>query len=703
MYITKLVIRNFRNFKNSSFVFKKGINTLIGENGSGKTNVFQAMRLLLDDTIPNRNRKLSVGDFSRAISDWKGHWIVIQSFFDEIGDSESEKLMAYATSKLEDPEKGSYTYLFRPKLEFRKALYELSNESENEKIVELLSSLSIDDYEFKCICRASVDLSDDENYKKYVGDFESLKFPDPDDKLYDELWGNTNAKFVIFDQISCTFIKALRDAVKELRYSKYSPLKKLLEGLESEVSDADLEAISNNVVELNESITSLETIKEVKREIESTILSSVGHSYSPSIDVKSEVPDELNSLFQSLALWVGDPNDDHKGYLDDLSLGGANLVYLSIKLLEYEQQKRKDKITHFLLIEEPEAHIHTHIQKTLFGKLKSDNTQVFVSTHSTHISSVSRISSVNILSSAKNTSEIYFPSTGLTKPVITKVERYLDAVRTNLLFAKGVILVEGDAEHILIPSMIKKCLGITLDEIGISVINVGSTGFDNIAVLFSSERIKKRCAIITDLDTSILDLDTPPDPKDTNEVKFYNRQKKSQEKGVARIKALDENFKSNEFVNYFLAHHTFEVELLFHENNNEAFLKIAKDTYSSKLEQINNELEDSEVSVYGRRSLRMANKLGKGWFAVELANTINNKFLIPGYIIEAIAFSAGNKFNEKLLKEMILFSLNHHEETDEILELKELVGKNEIKNVITKYKEVFESDDNLSKLLSFIA
>ena len=44
------------------------------------------------------------------------------------------------------------------------------------------------------------------------------------------------------------------------------------------------------------------------------------------------------------------------------------------------------------------AHIHTHIQKTLFESFKFKNTQVFVSTHSTQLSSVSKISSMNILS-----------------------------------------------------------------------------------------------------------------------------------------------------------------------------------------------------------------------------------------------------------------------------------------------------------------
>jgi putative ATP-dependent endonuclease of OLD family len=82
----------------------------------------------------------------------------------------------------------------------------------------------------------------------------------------------------------------------------------------------------------------------------------------------------------------------------------------------------------------------------------------------------------------------------------------LDAVRSNLLFAKSVILVEGDVEEILIPILIKLVLGVSVDELGISVINIRSTGFKNVAVLFHDLRIKKRCAIITDLDKAFFNI-----------------------------------------------------------------------------------------------------------------------------------------------------------------------------------------------------
>jgi len=46
MHITEIRIRNFRNFLKERFVLKPGVNTLIGENGSGKTNAWQKKLVL---------------------------------------------------------------------------------------------------------------------------------------------------------------------------------------------------------------------------------------------------------------------------------------------------------------------------------------------------------------------------------------------------------------------------------------------------------------------------------------------------------------------------------------------------------------------------------------------------------------------------------------------------------------------------------
>lgn len=58
MHISKLGLVNYGNFANSKVIFKKGTNTITGENGSGKTNLFHAIRLLLDNNMLRSTSRL---------------------------------------------------------------------------------------------------------------------------------------------------------------------------------------------------------------------------------------------------------------------------------------------------------------------------------------------------------------------------------------------------------------------------------------------------------------------------------------------------------------------------------------------------------------------------------------------------------------------------------------------------------------------
>ncbi|MEC8887664.1 MAG: AAA family ATPase [Pseudomonadota bacterium] len=58
MYISEFSLRNFRNFNKGKLKFNQGINTIIGENGSGKTNLLFALRILLDSVIPPKNKRI---------------------------------------------------------------------------------------------------------------------------------------------------------------------------------------------------------------------------------------------------------------------------------------------------------------------------------------------------------------------------------------------------------------------------------------------------------------------------------------------------------------------------------------------------------------------------------------------------------------------------------------------------------------------
>lgn len=704
MYISRLLIRNFRNFRNVSFDFKKGVNTIIGENGSGKTNLFYAIRLLIDESMPRVTRFFET-DFNRSIGEWRGHWIIIQLDFKELDLSEEAQSIAMhkiGTIDEYESSKGTYSLYFRPKAEIRRNLYNLSEDKEEKtpqqlkiELEEILSRISLNDYEAIFAGRGNIDFSNDENYLKYVGNFDSISFPNPDEEKTD-IYGIRMYSISIPNEFACTFAKALRDVESDLRSYKDNPLLSLLRNKEKNISIEKKNEIEEHVKNLNTQISNLEEVQNISNGITNTIKDAVGETYAPNINIKSELPAEMEKLLQSLKLWVGDPDEDgHEGRLWELSLGGANLIYLSLKLLEFERIKRQDKIANFILIEEPEAHIHTHIQKTLFQKLNKEKTQVFISTHSTHISSVSAISSMCILGRKNQKTEVYNPANNLDKKSITKLERYLDANRTSLLFAKGVILVEGDAEYILIPELVKAVLGVSLDEIGLSIINIGSTGFENVAQLFHKERVNRNCAIITDNDISIVKLETNKE-KDND---YQKSCRQSEESGKIRKKNLDAYCNTNSYIQSFYAKHTFEVDFLLSDNSHEIVETIKKEyKQQTRISQIEKLLINKDVAICGKEVLRLANNYGKGWFAIMISERINHLTNIPSYILEAIAFACPN-INKRTLYTIAKYRLEKllehpysDDKTDYIIILETFMGYNNHSAAIHYYKNKLKED-----------
>ena len=65
MYISKIIIENFRNFKKTEVEFNDGVNVIIGPNNTGKTNLIKALSLPIDY---KGTKRLEIDDFNKHIS-----------------------------------------------------------------------------------------------------------------------------------------------------------------------------------------------------------------------------------------------------------------------------------------------------------------------------------------------------------------------------------------------------------------------------------------------------------------------------------------------------------------------------------------------------------------------------------------------------------------------------------------------------------
>jgi len=173
-------------------------------------------------------------------------------------------------------------------------------------------------------------------------------------------------------------------------------------------------------------------------------------------------------------------------------LGYNNLLFMAAELLLL--QSHPDQVP-FLLMEEPEAHLHPQHQ-TLFMEVlaeraaapkageSSQQVQVLLTTHSPQLAAGVSLETMTMVVGHRA-----FPlGTGNTRLDADDYEflrRFLDATKANLFFARALIVVEGDGENLLLPAIAEK-IGRPLSSHGVSLVNVGHRG------LFRYSRILQR-------------------------------------------------------------------------------------------------------------------------------------------------------------------------------------------------------------------
>ena len=483
MYISRIVVRNFRSFEHLDISLRPGTTCVIGENNTGKSNLLHAIRLCIDAQLSSTYRVLIPNDIHSTVDITHPNQVLVALEITGFKGKTNEEALVGAWQH--KPGHARVVYRYRPRLDAREDL-----ESEETKP----GDLTRDDYHFEITGAGDAAL-------------------DPAEVDWDEDIG-TSIRFQDLQAFLVVFLPALRDVESDLRNFRSSPLARLIDAME--IDDAEQETLLDALRNANKQIAAAATIGKIATSVDTSFKNVTGPAFAMDVDLGLAEPSfqaivrSLRILLTNAAMTKFDPSSN--------GLGLNNILYVAI-LIEYFHKRLAQAKTagQLILLEEPEAHLHPQLQLTLFKALESLPFQTILSTHSTHITANADLESYVVLTqTGKPAVASCVPAVDakLEQEDIRDLERYLDATRSNLLFARKVILVEGPAELFLIPALLKKVEDIDLDREGISVIPIYGVHFAVYAKLFQGDGLPKKCAIIADGDLKPSDADTGVDGED---------------------------------------------------------------------------------------------------------------------------------------------------------------------------------------------
>jgi putative ATP-dependent endonuclease of OLD family len=572
MKITALTAKGYRNL-DGTYGLPSPLAVIVGENNAGKSNLIDALRTILEPDNPPRGRC----------------WLGEQDFaHDGAGARLSDELV----------------------LEVR--LEDLDGAEQSR----MLTCLALEEGEGVAKLRLKGKLRADGRVRV---DWFGGNSQNPDVERHAR------------EAIRFVYLHPLRDAAADLRPGRDNKLVALLAALTPE-NHQDREMVEALVEQSNEALGKVPSIANARGRVDQRLRGMTGGGRFDQKSTLAFGDPVFMRIVGALRAKIGELVALE---MEQNGLGFNNLLYMAVLLAAIaDAPDDQDPFLRVMLVEEPEAHLHPQLQDLLMkfieGEASGDGTtQVIVTSHSPSFASSAQVERLAVMSRPNGSTAPVgrLPAAfGLEPEQLAYLRRFLDVTKASLFFARGVILVEGIAEQLIVPELARRA-EMDLAPAGVSVINIGGVAFAPFTDLFVDGGLPNRLAVISDAD-----------PEDDQEAEAALD---GDEALSARAALLKARVRGSQNAAAFFASRTLEWDLARVAVNRPLMIEALRPVKPRVAEKLPGELEGLEDRASASKILSAIGR-EKGPFAQALAELLAddaNLFEAPGYLLEAIDWS----------------------------------------------------------------
>ena len=415
MRIRKISIRNFRNLRRVD-IFPRGITVILGENNTGKSNFLHALRLLFDPQAESLRLALSQEDINdNARKTGENHFSITA----ELGDLQKH-------------------------------------------------------IEVETCFRERIDQDSEETFITIEGRFE----PD-DDGIYTWITqvlspnGRSNNPISMSRRMARAvplyFLDAVRDATRDTRATGRGLLAQLL----NEIDFTDVQDdVKSHLCNANTALSKGQDISKLAQGLTKQLTPYMPGGQSEIL--VAIAGEDTSRLVQGFRLNI---RKTVSSIQSDISRHGTGLQNLTLIAMFRHRVASENQGTPILAVEEPEAHLHPHAQRSLFKDLAEINAPIFLTTHSPSIVKYADpLSLVLLRSIASDETQAYQLDThklGVSER--KELSHFMREGKAEVFFSRAIIIVEGECELIAL-SAFAEVLGCDLDRDGISLVSADGNG-----------------------------------------------------------------------------------------------------------------------------------------------------------------------------------------------------------------------------------